>query len=361
MSDHTRLVARGLAAAGDGVRVYAPPSRGTMVPDDPGVAVCRLPGRFGPRSLLVLERLLAEHPRPDRVLVQYVPHAFGFKAMNLPFAKWIATRLKRTVPVWVVFHEVAFPFRWWPPAHAMIAAATRAMARLVAGAADRVFVTIPSWGELLKQFSPRAKPAEWLPVPCNVATDVETSAVTDMRERFAPRGGYLVGHFGTFGGHITDLLTPIVIELVRSVPDVTILLVGRGSCSYRAGVAGAYPKFAHRIHATGEVAATGVSAALRACDMAVQPYPDGISSRRTSAMAAIANGLPVVANLGVLSEPFWGDGALLVAPTPNPVLMATLASGLLADVCARATRSSSKRDCTADRFPSTEQSHDFGQ
>ena len=183
------------------------------------------------------------------------------------------------------------------------------MARLVAGAADRVFVTIPSWGELLKQFSPRAKPAEWLPVPCNVATDVETSAVTDMRERFAPRGGYLVGHFGTFGGHITDLLTPIVIELVRSVPDVTILLVGRGSCSYRAGVAGAHPEFAHRIHATGEVAATGVSAALRACDIAVQPYPDGISSRRTSAMAAIANGLPVVANLGVLSEPFWGDGA----------------------------------------------------
>ena len=92
VSDYTRLVARGLAAAGDGVRVYAPPSRGTMVPDDPGVAVCRLPGRFGPRSLLVLERLLAEHPRPDRVLVQYVPHAFGFKAMNLPFAKWIATR-----------------------------------------------------------------------------------------------------------------------------------------------------------------------------------------------------------------------------------------------------------------------------
>jgi hypothetical protein len=25
----------------------------------------------------------------DRLLVQYVPHAFGFKAMNLPFCLWL--------------------------------------------------------------------------------------------------------------------------------------------------------------------------------------------------------------------------------------------------------------------------------
>ena len=33
---------------------------------------------------------------------------------------------------------------------------------------------------------------------------------------------------------------------------------------------------------------------VRACDVLVQPYPDGISSRRTSAMAGLALGVAVV-------------------------------------------------------------------
>src|SRR5262249_5603390 len=153
-SDYTRIVARGLAAAGDDVRVYAPPCRGPADPADSGVGVHRLPGRFGPRSLLALAQLLARSPRPDRVVVHYVPHAFGFKAMNLPFALWVSCRLRRIAPVWVMFHEVVFPFRWRPPTHALLGSVTRVMARLIAGAAERVFVSIPAWESLLTRLCP---------------------------------------------------------------------------------------------------------------------------------------------------------------------------------------------------------------
>ena len=55
VSDYTRRVARGLVEAGDRVQVWAPPAHG---PErvDPGVAVRRLPDRFGPRSLRVLSQ-----------------------------------------------------------------------------------------------------------------------------------------------------------------------------------------------------------------------------------------------------------------------------------------------------------------
>ena len=91
VADYTRLVARGLAAAGDEVHVWAPAVPGPE-PDDPGVTVHRLPGRFGPQGLAALDAGLRRLPGPARILVQYVPHAFGWKAMNVPFCLWLRAR-----------------------------------------------------------------------------------------------------------------------------------------------------------------------------------------------------------------------------------------------------------------------------
>jgi glycosyltransferase involved in cell wall biosynthesis len=335
VSDYSRLIARELVRAGDAVQVFAPPPRSKPEQEETGVRVHRLPGRFGARSLRRLRSELEAQPRPDRCLVQYVPHAFGFKAMNLPFAMWVALRLRRIAPVWVMFHEVASTMPKWPPRHTLLGVVTRLMARNVAGAAERVFVSIPAWATLLKRLAPRAKAAEWLPVPCNVATSAEPAAIATIRERYLPRGGLLVGHFGTFGGPITDILTPTAIELLGLVSEASMLMIGRGSGPYRAQIVASHPELAGRVHATGELGGAEVAAALRACDVVLQPYPDGISARRGSAMAAIANGLPVVTNLGALSEPLWAEGAVSAAPGPDPMAMARLAAGLLCDPHAR--------------------------
>jgi len=76
VADYTRLVARGLAAAGDQVHVWTSPCA-AKTPEDPGIRVHRLPDRFGLRGLLRLDTQLRRFLNPDRVLVQYVPHAFG--------------------------------------------------------------------------------------------------------------------------------------------------------------------------------------------------------------------------------------------------------------------------------------------
>ena len=331
VSDYTRLVARGLADAGDSIRVYAPPlSEGAEV-DDTGISVRRLPGRFGTRSLARLDHWLAAD-KPDRILVQYVPHAFGWKAMNLPFAIWLATRARRIAPVSVMFHEVAFPFSWRPLRHALLGGVTRLMAQLVGGAAERVFVSIPAWGDVLKRYCPRMVYAEWAPVPCTFDVNPHPDAGAEVRRQFGP----VIGHFGTFGAVIAPMLDPALVEFLNRVPGFAVLLMGRGSREFLERFELRHPEWIGRMISTGALPANRVSEYLRACELLIQPFPDGISSRRTSAMAGLANGLPVVTNLGQLSEPLWVNGAVAAAATPDPVAIGLLAARLLGDPAARA-------------------------
>jgi glycosyltransferase involved in cell wall biosynthesis len=97
-----------------------------------------------------------------------------------------------------------------------------------------------------------------------------------------------------------------------------------------------HPKLSSRIHAVGEVLSAAVSTHLRACDMLLQPYPDGVSSRRTSVMSGLANGVPVVTNMGWLSEPIWDNGAVAAAAGPDPLSLAKQAARILDDPPARA-------------------------
>ena len=60
-------------------------------------------------------------------------------------------------------------------------------------------------------------------------------------------------------------------------------------------------------HATGTLSPRALAEHVEACDLLVQPYPDGISSRRTSAMAGLALGVPVVTTTGHLTESLWAE------------------------------------------------------
>lgn len=348
VSDYARCVSRELAAAGDAVRIYAPAIREPEVVDA-GVEVHRLPGSFGPRSLLALDRHLSR-TRPDRILVQYVPHAFGWKAMNLPFAAWLAARATRIAPVWVMFHEVALGLTWRPVRHAVVGVATQFMARLVAGAADRVFVSTPAWGDLLRRICPRRMATEWLPVPSLVEVAHDPGAVADVRSRIAHEGTAVLGHFGTFGAPITAALAPALVEVLRLAPKTAILLIGRHGERFARELAAAHPDLTGRVTATGELESRQVSMHLQACDAVLQPYSDGITTRRTTAMAVLAHGLPLVSNLGRLSEPLWESGGVAVAPRPDPIELANLSAALLANPTVRAELGSRAAQLYRERF-----------
>ncbi|HYM23048.1 MAG TPA: glycosyltransferase family 4 protein [Vicinamibacterales bacterium] len=344
VSDYTRLVAEELVRAGDSVTVWAPPC--SPQPAALGsVTVHRLPDHFGWRSLRHLTRALAGSPR--RLLVQYVPHAFGWRGANLPFCRWLRSR--RSDSVWVMFHEVAYPFsRDDSVAHNALAIVNRMMAGLVARAAERMFVSIPAWQPLVRQLN-GAHPVAWLPVPSGVPVTAEACDVSRIRARYA-YGSPLVGHFGTYGGPIGSLVDPamdVLLERTRA----QVLLLGRRSDEVAREFERTRPRFNGRVTGAGQLAPQDVSNHIAACDVMMQPYPDGVSTRRTSAMAALAHGRPIVTTTGWLTERLWEESeAVALVAVDAPDQMAAAVARLLDDEPARRALSERARALYTDRF-----------
>ena len=70
---------------------------------------------------------------------------------------------------------------------------------------------------------------------------------------------------------------------------------------------------------------------LKASAVALQPFPDGISTRRTSAMAPLALGVPVVSTDGFLTDAVWREGDVVLASSGRPVELARLCLEVLSD------------------------------
>jgi glycosyltransferase involved in cell wall biosynthesis len=319
-------LARGLARAGDEVHVWAPPAPAGP-PADSGVTVHRLPGRFGTRWLAGLDLGLRHAERPFRLLVQYTPHMYGWKAMNVPFCAWLL-RARRALRPWVLFHEVAFPCAWRQPfRHNVLGAVNRVMAGLMLRAAERVLVSTPAWEPLLRRLAPLRQRPTWLPVPSNVALDANPAAVAAARGRVAPAADALViGHFGTFGPGVAGPLAAALPPLLDADPRRAAILLGRGSPEFAGRLFGAHPRLAGRVHAASGVTADEAAAQLRACDLLLQPYPDGVTGRRTTLMAGLALGIPVVTTRGPATEPLWEELglALMAPPDDTPALVAAV-------------------------------------
>jgi len=344
VADYTRLVARALADTGARVHVWAPGE--AAVSQEESVTVHRAPGLFSPTGLVRLTRELDACPGPRRLLLQYVPHAFGLKAMNVPFCAWFAAR--RQDERWVFFHEVVYPWRPRAPLrHHVLAATTRVMLRLVAGAADRAFVSIPTWAEHLPS---RLRPhAEWRPVPSNLPTQVPPATRARMRAELGE--GPLLGHFGTFGEATSGMLEHALVPLLRAGSTRRALLLGRGSQAWREGLARRYPELAGQLLSRDSLAPEALAAHLGACDLLLQPYGDGVSARRGTTMASLALGLPLVTNTGHLTEPLWRTlGAVALVEGTDPTALVPEAERLLAHPEARAALGARAAEVYRQRF-----------
>jgi glycosyltransferase involved in cell wall biosynthesis len=334
VADYTARLAAELTAGGCAVHVWSSGSAAVREQTHAGFTVHRIAGRFGLRGLLRLDRELNRLSRPRTILVQYTPQAFGLKAMNILFCLWILVRRVRSGDdVRIMFHEVAMPFVRRPLRWNLIAAINRVMAMLLIRAASVAYVSIPAWEPMLRRLGGRRLPIVWTPVPANVPAEPQLQTVAAVRARLVGEdlSIQLIGHFGTFGSSITTLLDPTLAAVLSQNPDRVAVLIGRGSEEFLATFNARHPGLANRVMATGGLPAVDVSAHLAACDVLLQPYCDGVSTRRTSVMAGLAVGVPVVTNLGPLSEPLWAsDGQVALATTDSPVALAKAVEGLLA-------------------------------
>jgi glycosyltransferase involved in cell wall biosynthesis len=265
--------------------------------------------------------------------VQYAPQAFGFRGANLGFCRWVRGRACAGDAVRVMFHEPWVPFGIRPRRIAL-AAATRWMAHLLLSAARHAYVSVPAWEGLLRPWAPgRRLRAEWLPIPATIPVIDDPARVAALRDQLAD-GRPTVGHFGTYGREITRLLEPALVEALTLAPEAVALLVGRGADAFAYELRTRRRAVADRIVSRDASSPDGLSAYLQAMDVALQPYPDGATARRTTLMAALANRVAVVTHPGRWSEPIWTGSGLALAN--GPAQLGAVAARLLRDPAERA-------------------------
>jgi len=335
VGDYVASVAAALGEAGHRIHVWCPHADAPG-PEPAGVTVHRDLGAFKPRDLRRANERLDRFAPPRRLLIQWVPHGYGYRSMNLPFCLWARRRARKGDLVDVMVHEpfLAFDGAWKQKA---AAAVHRVMTVALLSEARRVWVSTPAWRRSLQPYAfGRQLDFRWLPVPSPVEPIDDPEGVAALRSHYTRSTERVVGHFGMYSRLTAAPVKAVVSRLLARFAEILVLLMGQGSERLRDDIVGADPQLAPRVHAAGVLALPDLSRHLQVCDVLLQPYPEGITSRRTSAMAALAHGSPIVTTEGELSEPIWRDrdAVRLVRGNDTGALVASVEQ-LLADDCLR--------------------------
>jgi glycosyltransferase involved in cell wall biosynthesis len=322
VSEHSRVLAAAAASRGRAVHVWTAPGASPVH----GLQLHTTLGAFTPADLSQTDAALDHCAEPRDLLVQWVPHGFGYRGMNVHFARWVARRAAKGDRVDVMVHEPfvdCFGGSWIQPARGLV---QRHMARTVLRAARRVWMSIPGWEPRLLPMVRDTSVLRVLPVPGTIPVDRSTSEIAEVRRRALGPASRLVGYFGAGGAYPETALQVAVRALTAERQDIAFICIGRGSEEVAARVE------ALRITATGTIDLTSLSHHLSACDVLLQPYVDGVSGRRTTTISALEHGIPVATTFGALSEPFWKDSrAVAVVPSDAPHLLAGATEELLSD------------------------------
>lgn len=258
-------------------------------------------------------RPLADYVSPDLdwLVVQYNPFGFGPRGYN-PWLIQALTAIRRhtRIRIAVMFHETyvpAWPWKFtvmrlwqWP----QFVALTRL--------AHAIFVSSERWIGQIHACTPRAVCIH-LPVGSNLPRCPHSSAEARQRLGIGPETKVL-GAFGS--GHVSKLsrLVSVAAEAVGSrYPDTILLSVGKGGQALRAECAGVA-----NFRDEGPLPPEEAALRIRAMDVMLAPFADGLATRRGSAIAALQHGVSVCSTVTrwtdrLLVDPPWA-GIRLCAP-----------------------------------------------
>ncbi len=354
VSDYCAAVASGFSDVGVPIHIWSSGvPAGDLPAELPGVALHRLPALFSVRGLRRLARALDQTSAPRVLLLQYSPNVLGWRGMNLFACLWLLMRSRRD-EVRVMFHEPYFYFSLRHPLYNVLAVVQRLMAVALLGASRQVYVSSSTWVSRLRPYMWFGdRPLQWLPVPANVPRCDDEAAVQRCRHELSGGnpGVRVVGHFGTYGAHVRSVLEPCLAALAARDSRLRVACLGRHSAAFARDLASRVPALRGRVVASGGLASTEVSAWIRACDVMVQPFLDGVTTRRGSLMAALVNGAPTVTTVGALTEAFWlQEDGIVLAPAGDAPGLADRVIELLGDETRRRALGSAAADLYERRF-----------
>jgi hypothetical protein len=204
----------------------------------------------------------------------------------------------------------------------------RMMARMLVASAERVLSSTAAWTPLLQPMCRRGQPILLCPVPSNIPPCEDEAAIKSVRGQHDAR---LFGHFGAAHDWVRDQLLHAV-EAILEDESAKFIFIGRGSSAAGRWVSDRLPHRRGRIIVTGDLNSEVVAAHIAACAVMLIPYVDGVTTRRSSAMAALAAGVPLVTTRGELTEDIWAElAAACLVPVDQTAELARFALAIGCD------------------------------
>jgi glycosyltransferase involved in cell wall biosynthesis len=245
------------------------------------------------------------------VLVQYTALAWSQRGFPLRFAQVLRTLKSAGARVAVVYHDAE------PVAGTRMIDRLRRRAQLRAmraalGLADVAVSTVAM--EKLSWMRPQDGNARFIPVGANFPTTSEANS----RKGTSPDGKLNVAVFGITGGKAGQKELNDIVEAVRfaaaRVKDLRLIVLGRNSKSAEGDLRNRLKDTSVELHVMGVLPSKGVVRSLAISDVLL--FVRGpISTRRSSAIAGIACGLPVIACEGPeTAPPITEAGLALYSP-----------------------------------------------
>jgi glycosyltransferase involved in cell wall biosynthesis len=327
IADYVAQLGVALDRAGDEVEIFAPaPAAATAAA---GASVRELPRGYDFSAWRAITD--AVRARRDAVTVlQYVPLLFSHPLGLRYLLAWPGR-------LWVMFHEAAYPFEAGQLfRHRVLAVGTHVVASALVERAEQVLVSTPGCESALGKLGRGPRSAVWLPIPSNLTRPALARARSLVLSEYGldPERP-VVGHFSAFGERVAESLRQTLKLLLVEDARVQVLLVGQGSEVFAERLALELPGSAARIRAGGRVSSERAGEAIDASDVLLFPYPDGISTRRTTAMAGLAFGKALVTTSGENTESVWRrEGCVELQPL-DPTKLAGALRALLADKARR--------------------------
>lgn len=251
--------------------------------------------------------------RPDLIIFQWVPFLYHKRGIN-PWIPLAAHRLHALgYQIQTMVHEPWVPFT--RPSYLVTGPIQRVLLGLMVTASHRTTVTCRHWTELLQSRFPWRRDAiSWAPVGSNIPI---VQSDREARLRLRSRAGIaadclVIGFFSPFGsGKCYKLMESAWQEIGRKHPSVRLVVLGARLDELKK----AFPKLVgdSRVVGTGYLPKEEISLWLQTIDVLWGPYVDGISARRSAAIAGMAHGLPIVTTRGVATDPgLFDDSALAI-------------------------------------------------
>jgi glycosyltransferase involved in cell wall biosynthesis len=197
----------------------------------------------------------------------------------------------------VLAHEIAAPFSFWPHRSAY-ALAHRLMWRGIRASTDAIGISTDAWLDRLRgQGHPNSSPPVLFPAPSPSNLPL-TPVPADHPARWRAELGLppdrrIVGFFGSPGSGKQFEWVLAAWRTVRRADPTAVLVAVGGHPTVRLT-----REEEDGFRTPGYLDSVAASKALQAMDLLALPFVDGVSERRSSFMAGLAHGCPVVTTLG---------------------------------------------------------------